>query len=182
MNVPFSQLRHNDLPAYVAAGYGGKELTEWPVYDFFLEYLSGDMGSATSAYESWYFEQLKDYADVPKSKGGMQFGSLYRLIEKETGKPFGEVTDLEKKKVISIRVRQRFALLARIVGEGYVPEKGDRIEAVKKGKYIYLKGGHHRAAALLALGEEVLPNVFVFPHPFVYALYTIARNLKHGRI
>lgn len=112
----------------------------------------------------------------------MQYGSLYRLIEQETGKLFSEVSDQEKRKVISLRVKQRFSFLTRIVGEGYRPEKGEKIEAVRKGKNVYLKDGHHRAAALMALGEETLPNVFVFPHPIVYALYTLVRNIKHGRI
>lgn len=178
--VPFTQLRHNNLPAYVAEGYGGKEIEAWPVYDFFVEYLSGDMGGATEAYVAWYMEQLASYADVPKSQGGMLHGSLFTLIERETGKSFSETTVAEREAVVRVRVKQRFALLTRIVGEGYRVEKGDRIEAVRNGKYVYLKGGHHRAAALRALGEEDMPGLFVFPHPIVYALYSILRNIKYG--
>ena len=177
--ILFTQLRHNNLPAYKTEGYGGKEIEAWPVYGFFHTYLTGDVVGATEAYVSWYMEQLERYGEVAKRKGGMRHGSLYCLIEKETGKPFDEAYAIEKEMMIRKRVAQRFQLLTRIVGEGYDPRKGERIEAVRDGTVVYLKGGHHRAAIVRALGDEEMPGLFVFPHPIVYAVYSFLRNLKY---
>lgn len=177
-NIPFYNIRHNDLPCYIDEGFGGCTIQKWPVHNFFLEYIQGDKIKAQKQYEEWYTQQLEKYSAVPKSLGGMFNGSLYRLIEKRSQKPFPEVSAETKQQIISERVVQRFALLESIQKCGYDIQRAERIDAVRKKGLVYLLGGHHRAAALLVLGERELPGVVVFPNLFVYKLFQLLRSFK----
>lgn len=180
-DIPLSKIRHNDLPCYVQEGYGGRPIPEWPMYQFFAEYVHGEKELAREKFEAWYLEQLNRYHDRPKIEGGMYTGSLYTLIEHMSGVPFSEATELQKKEAIKRRVAERFALLENIRSEGYRPN-AERIDGIKKGADVYLLGGHHRVAILAALGKEVLPQMMVFPNRFMYNLFTILRNIKHGNL
>lgn len=173
-SVPFSNIRHNDLPCYTKEGFGGKPIEQWPPYTFFCEYLAGHKEGAYTDFALWYRRQLDKYGHVLKSEGGMHKGSLYQLIENEAQKPFNEVDEETKDKAILKRVGQRFALLEKIRSEGF-GKGGEIIKGVKKGSNVYLLGGHHRAAILRALGHEILPNVLVFPNKTLYSLYTKLR-------
>jgi hypothetical protein len=57
---------------------------------------------------------------------------------------------------------QRLALLESIARDGYHPERGKTILGVRRGEEVWLRGGHHRAAALSVLGHERLPGVALF--------------------
>jgi hypothetical protein len=178
-SVPFSKLRHSDLPCYVAEGYGGRPIEKWPVYTFFCQYVQGKKDLAQKNFEEWYTVQLQKYHKVAKKEGGMYKGSLYLLIEKRSGSAFEDANDEILRTAIHERVQQRFALIENIQNLGYNPNS-ERIDGVKKNGYVYIHGGHHRAAALRALGEDALPAVLVFPNQLVYNLFNLLRNIKYG--
>ncbi len=180
-DVPFDRIRHNDLMCYVKEGYGGRPVANWPMYHFFAEYVHGERGHAQEQFEAWYKDQLNRYHDTPKGEGGMHKGSLYTLVENIAGVPFSEAGELHKNEAIRLRVAERFALLENIKNQGYRPD-AERIDGIQKGDFVYLLGGHHRAAALYALERKSLPRVMVFPNQFMYNLWTILRNIKHGNL
>lgn len=180
--VPLSRIRHNDLPCYRAEGFGGAPVEAWPMYRFFKHYLEGEREAAELNFARWYEEQLDKYHATPKAKGGMHKGSLYQLIERRCGMPFRQIPEERKREVIRERVRERLSLLEDIRAQGYAPEKTERIDAVRKDGLVYLRGGHHRVAALAALHFTELPGVLVFPNEFLYNLFRFFRNLRHGQI
>lgn len=171
-DVAFGELRHNDLPCYLAEGYGGRPIESWPVFSFFDKYLQGRVAEATEAFANWYEEQFEKYCGTPKNIGGMSNGSLYRLIERvheANGQLFaGDLNSADQdllKQAIRLRVRQRFELVNAIAGEGYHNDESDAIKAVRAGGLVYLKGGHHRSAVLRLLGRTHVPDVQVFASP-----------------
>lgn len=180
-DVPLSRLRHNDLSCYVKEGYGGRPIEDWPMYQFFAEYERGNVEDARKHFEEWYLVQLNRYGDTPKDQGGMYTGSLYTLVETIAGVPFPKATELHKREAIQKRVEERFALLQNIKKEGYRPDT-ERIDGIQKEGYVYLLGGHHRVAVLHALGISIFPKILVFPNRFMYNLWTILRNIKHGNL
>lgn len=180
--VPFSSIRHNDLSCYVEEGYGGKAIECWPVYDFYCDYLKGNKKTAHEAFRLWYHDQLKKYHNVSKDLGGMYRGTLYVLIEKRSGTHFKSAGPETVDAAICERVTQRFALLESIQRDGYDPTI-ERVDGVHKHGQVYLTGGHHRAAALRALGEERFPGILVFPHQIIYNSFTVIRRIKdHAKI
>lgn len=181
-NVPLAHIRHNDLACYVVEGFGARPVEEWPVFNFFTQYLCGDKEAAIQNYVEWYTDQLSKYHNAPKKEGGMHKGSLYSLIETKCGTSFPLVDEVCKKAAIRERVEQRFQLLEAIREQGYKPEMAERIVAVKKNGHVYLRGGHHRVAVLQALGESELPSVLVFPNQLVYNLFYFLRNIIYGNL
>ncbi|MEK7567324.1 MAG: hypothetical protein AAB513_00175 [Patescibacteria group bacterium] len=181
-DIPLSLIRHNDLPCYNKEGFGGCKIEMWPMYNFFRQYLDNKKESARQNFENWYREQLTKYHASPKSEGGMRHGSLYQLIEKRCNAPFSKVEEGCKDEVIRERVGQRFKMLEDIQNQGYKVNETERIDAVRKNELIYLKGGHHRAAALSALGKTELPGVLVFPNQLVYNMIRFWRWIKYDNI
>ncbi len=181
-DIPLADIRHNDLPAYLAEGFGGKPIEEWPVYRFFTMYWEGNREEATREFVEWYRDQLGKYAMVPKRDGGMRRGSLYNLIEKRCGVPFEKTETSCREATIRERVSQRLGLLDTIQSRGYQAGEAERIDGFREKGFVYLTGGHHRAAILKVLGEEKLPGVLVFPNRLVYNFFTLLRNIRHGSI
>lgn len=175
-NVPLSRIRHNDLSCYVAEGFGGAPVEAWPIHTFFKQYIAGEKEVAQENFEKWYKEQLEKYQYVPKAEGGMYEGSLYQFIEKHCKAPFSEVKEDCKNSAIRLRVAQRFQLLEDIKKRGYKMAETERIDAVRKNGFFYLKGGHHRVALLFALGWRELPGVLVFSNQLLYNLFCFLRN------
>lgn len=177
-NVPFEKIIHNDFPCHVKEGFGNKHISEWPVYDFFCLYRDGNRKEATEKYVSWYEGMLERNGEIPNIKyGGFYKGSLYRMIEGEAGVPYEQVSQDIKRRVIEKRVEERFALLDDIKRDGYKPEI-ERVDAVKKNGQVCLKGGHHRAVILLALGYTEMPGVLVFSNTFLYNCFLTIRSFK----
>ena len=181
-NVPLNHIRHNDLPCYVTEGFGARPIEEWPIYTFFQQYLLGETESAKQNFENWYKDQLNKYHSITKVEGGMYKGSLYSLVEKECKVSFSKVDESCKNAAIRTRVEQRFQLLEDMKEYGYSTTRTERIDVVRKNGSLYLTGGHHRVAALLALGEKELPNVLVFRNLFIYNLFNLLRSIKHGHL
>jgi hypothetical protein len=166
-DMPISKLRFSTQKTYTADGYGGKDVTTWPVYRFFLAYLNGDHEGARAAFCSWYLAELNKYHAIPKKEGGMHGGSLYKLIVEqyiEKGIAYrGDIfTDPEVvNKAIRKRVDQRLALLTSIQQKGYDVTSDNPVKGVKKNGYVYITNGHHRWAALKALGYHNIPKILV---------------------
>ncbi len=167
-NVPFSRLLCSDQEAYVKEGFGGNDIMTWPVYAFYQAYLNGQREAAHAAFCDWYLDQLRKYHATLKEKGGMLWGSLYRLIiQKYAEKRIDYRDDIFSDPVvvtqaIKERVDQRFAFLESIRQRGYDCKSADPIVGIKKKRYIYIVNGHHRWAALKLLGYDSLPEVRVF--------------------
>ena len=185
IDVPIDSIRCNDLYYYTLEGFGGKDITKWPVYKFFCEYLHGNKDVAHQAFAQWYLEQFEKYADKPKEQGGMYEGSLYCLIEQEfslSNVDFDlEKIDRKNKLLIEAvqkRVAQRLSLLDSISINGYQKNNKNHIKAVRKAKGIVLKGGHHRCAALRALGYKEVPEVIVYPGMNCFKLVNRIRRMR----
>jgi hypothetical protein len=175
-DVPLDLLRHNDTPVYAREGYGGRPIAAWPIYGFIRAYSDGFAEVARREFAAWYGEQLAKHQDVPVALGGMSRGSLYRAIEaahRAGGVELNGSLRHAREEIVAAciaeRVEQRLALVDAIRKEGYVPERAGRVMAIRKGGGVYLKGGHHRAAILKALGHETFPGLVVLPRP-LYAL------------
>lgn len=168
-DVPMKVIRHSDRVCYLREGHGGRPVESWPIYRFFRQYVSGDTDRAEHEFCGWYHEQFVRYRLVPKRLGGMRGGSLARALETGNGRPIADNgasgngdPDDRLREVITLRVRQRFALVDSIRTHGYIPEWTDPVIGIRRKGHVYLEGGHHRAAALLALGWDVLPATLVF--------------------
>jgi hypothetical protein len=179
--VPLARILHNDRPVYVAEGYGGRAISHFPPYAFFRLHEDGRPEQASAAFGSWYREQFRKYAGVPKQVGGMRNGTLHRLLAevcREAGTVLpadpAAVDDALLERAIVRRVAQRFELLSSIRRDGYDPGLGKPILAWRRGGDVVLTGGHHRAAALLALGREALPAVSVFERSTFRSLKRLA--------
>jgi hypothetical protein len=183
-DVPLDRIRHNDRPVYMREGYGGQPIEAWPIYGFIQTYCEGDGEVARRDFGGWYREQLAKYWDVPVALGGMCRGSLYRLIEashRERGARFDGDFEHAREDIVARcideRVEQRLSLVEAIRRDGYRPERAGRVLAVKGRGCVYMKGGHHRAAALKALGYDVFPGLVVLPRTLLW----IVRRLRSPR-
>jgi hypothetical protein len=168
-DVPFEQLRHDDRAAYVKEGYGGRPIECFPPFGFYRLFAAGRSEEAVDSFRSWYREQFRKYARVPKRLGGMQDGSLYRLVASECvaeGVPFRAdepaLSDSPLERAIELRVSQRLELFASIRDRGFLSSASTPILGIRRPGEIRLTGGHHRAAALRVLGYATFPSVSVF--------------------
>ena len=169
-DVPLDLIRHNDVPVYKREGHGGKPIAAWPIYTFVKAYSEGRQDVARGEFARWYREQLMKYMEVPGELGGMFQGSLNRLIEAAHSASGAELhasmrnaRDEIVTRCIEQRVEQRLSLVDAIRRDGYVLQRASRVMAVKSRGCVYLKGGHHRAAILKALGYQAFPRLVVLP-------------------
>ncbi len=186
-DVKLSSLRHNDLWAYRKEGFGGELLERWPVTGFFRLWAEGRKDEAQQEFCAWYGEQFSRYGAVPKSSGGLYGGTLYLLAEKmhkEAGKPFDALAwaldESILRQAVEQRVKQRLDFLRAFSEKGFVFDGRDPVEGIARGGVIVLQGGHHRAAALMALGKTTVPAMLVFPSRFVSRIGHAV--LRHGFI
>lgn len=169
-NVAIGDLRHDDRPAYIEDGFGGRPLGHWPVFRFFQLYKSLDESEAEEAFVAWYADQFMRHGQRPKSEGGMRDGSLYRMVVDEHVRR-GQPVDLSAgvfdsdtlQHAIRCRVRQRLSFFESVIRDGFVISKEDPIRGVRENGAITIRSGHHRVAALLAIGEEFVPAMMVYP-------------------
>lgn len=187
------RIRHSDRLCYVEEGHGGREIEAWPIYRFFRDYVNGRPDQAAADFAHWYYQQFMRYRHVPKRIGGMQAGSLARMLEtikndKKNLQPLQngkEVSTAELESevlrdAIAVRVKQRFKLVDSIRDHGYVPDSDDPIIGIRKNSFVYLEAGHHRAAALRVLRWQVLPQVLIFSGPLLYRLWQQYRGVMHA--
>lgn len=189
-DVLIAHLRIDDRESYVSQGFGKMPIQSWPVFRFFTSYVQGSTTQARSDYEAWYREQFSTYATEPKKLGGMKGGSLYRLVE-EYHTNANETFDLESEQYASTlvelaireRVKQRFTLLESIHSQGFAQDNSrDPIIGTYYRHGIILRGGHHRVAALAALGHQRIPLMYVYPFKWMVQPAKIVRKyLELGR-
>jgi len=167
--VPFDRLRHDDRAIYVKEGYGGRPIEHFPPFAFYRLFADGRPEEAVDSFRSWYREQFRRYARVPKRDGGMQDGSLYRLVASECvaeGVPFRADEPTRSgaplERAIDLRVSQRLGLFVSIRDKGFLSSASTPILGIRRPGEVCLTGGHHRAAALRVLGHGTFPSVSVF--------------------
>ena len=175
--IVLADVRHDDKPCYRAEGVGGEPIERWPIYRFFRLYADGRPTEAAEAFEAWYRDQFDKYGLVPKARGGMYRGSLYRLIaqgEREGGSRLedrAEQADPARiARSITERVRQRFALFDTIAAQGYVADPSENVVGIRRRGFVFLVDGHHRAAILRVLGYVSIGDARLFPSQAVYAV------------
>lgn len=176
-DVPMTQVRHDDRAVFVAEGYGGRPIEEFPPFRFYSLVLAGREDEARRAWGLWYREQLRKHGREPKRAGGMQGGTLYRLVAAvcaAEGAPFeGDVDAVPEAalaRAIEQRVDQRLELLRSIQQHGYQFSRSTPVLGLRRGDAVYLTGGQHRAAALRALGRDTMPSLSLFRPAVLRAL------------
>ncbi len=160
--IPISAIRLEKRKVFVEEGWGGQTIESFPPCRFFKMFIEGQKEKAISGMEQWYYTRLikeKLYA-VPKAEGGMQGGSLYRLIAKlhsaegiELKKDLSNANEEIIRQAIRRRVQDRFALLDSVRVNGYRC-RGDYVRVKKEGNFYTLTQGHHRVAGLVACGHS----------------------------
>jgi hypothetical protein len=180
-DVSLEEIRHDDRPVYVSEGYGGRPIECFPPFRFYRLFHEGRRDEAFERFSAWYVEQFRKYASVPKKLGGMLNGSFHRLLlsvsggDGATGLALGSTSEDLLRHAAMLRVEQRMALFEGIRDLGYQAGSTRPVLGVRRDRNVYLRGGHHRAAALKVLGQGSLPRVSVFPP-------RVLRTLKRLRI
>ncbi|HEU0030812.1 MAG TPA: hypothetical protein VFQ53_09265 [Kofleriaceae bacterium] len=179
--MPIDRLRHDDKHVFAQEGYGGQPIEDNPTYRFFLAYVQGRVDDARRGFEAFYADQFARYGFVSKGKGGMFGGSLFREVMRQHAAA-GRALDRDRPvfcpdivtRAIARRVQQRFELLHSIERDGYQPSIADPVIGVLQDDgTIFIEGGAHRAAALLALDREVMPGVLVMTARTRHVLRTL---------
>jgi hypothetical protein len=171
LTLPLSALRCNDKPIARQQGYGGQPIESFPVYGFFRLYLERPE-AAYAAFHGWYREWFVERQGWrhPKSEGGLAGGSLQRAVEgahyqrhrtllASPGAAEAEVVE----RAIDERVRHYFAVLESIRDAGFDADRKPPVLAVRAGDFYFLRNGHHRCAALAALGHRSVTLSVVHP-------------------
>jgi len=162
VEIPITSIRLERRQVYLDEGWGGKTIDYFPPCRFFKMSVEGGRTRAVEAMERWYYNRLieKKLHTAPKKTGGMQNGSLYRLIEKlhriKGIALEGDLSNADKRIIegaIKLRVKDRFALLDSIKTSGYSC-CWDCIRVKKQGEFYVLIQGYHRLAALVACGHS----------------------------
>jgi hypothetical protein len=184
-NIPVTALRHNDRPVYVEEHFGGRILSDWPVFRFFELYAQHQTEEAKTRFSDWYVAQYERYGSIPKKNGGMQGGSLENLIKRlhaDAGKPFDPASKIFDKDLLrraaEMRTGQRFALLEDILKNGFRQSNDDYISGIRRGERIVLDGGHHRVAALMVAGQTHVPRMMVFPNKVAVLLHRLGARVS----
>jgi hypothetical protein len=117
--------------------------------------------------KQWYHDRLvvRKLCVVSKAEGGMQGGSLFRLLKK-MHKSIGIdlKADLQNgdtnliMKGIEVRVAERFQLLKSISQNGY-KDLRDPVFLIKTEDYYTIVNGHHRIAAMAAYNHNLIKGV-----------------------
>lgn len=183
-DMPLAQIVHNDKDRHVENGFAGKTLDQWPAVDIFRLYLSGKKEESQARYQEWYRSIFLADALVSKSRGGIEGGTLYRMLEGEherQNRKFDVAAGVFDQEIfdrmLAARVAQRFAMIDSIREKGFVDIPHEPVAGLRRGGKIWLKDGHHRVAALAALGYDAVPAMIVLPSNFFLLLYRIERKI-----
>lgn len=157
--VPIERLLCNDKPIAKRQGFARRPITDFPVSRAFHLYLENPAAGIEYLIE-WYREQIfeRKVWRFPKRSGGMATGSLARAAERlhtERGLPWTGFESAERELIdeaIHERVSYYFELLESIRRNGFRRELGPPIQCSADRGFFELINGHHRVAALEALG------------------------------
>ncbi len=146
--------------------WGGKPISNLPVYNFFELYINGNSEDAFKGMFDYYYNDFMEYGNIhiDKKKGGKKGGTLYKKIyenhEKAGIKLDEKLSNLDVeivKQTIQERVNCRFNMIESIKKHGYTPSY-DFVQVKKKDDLFYITAGHHRVSAMDLLGYK---SVFV---------------------
>ena len=184
MNVELSKLLHDDRSAYVLEGYGGKGIAQWPFFYFIRQFFDDDEVKAKNRWVDWLIDQHSKYGSFEKKNGGMYGGSVQKYALDIAGcQSPADLTDADIKHGAISLVERRIAMMRSIRDEGFNAKKNGRVIALKvlrdKKIYYVMKGGHHRAAVLFALGYASFPNVLVVA-PTTYKFLHFGRKVVNS--
>ena len=182
-DVPLSSIRCEKRKVSLEEGWGGKTIEYFPPCKFFKIAIADSQQKAVNAMEEWYYDRLINnhlYA-VPKIDGGMENGSLCRLISElhrkkdiEMKKDFSNAHEKIVRQAIKMRTLDRFDLLNSISTNGY-HSCGDYVSVRKEGDIYIIIHGHHRIAALSACAYKSVAAAI--SRPMVLKLATKAVKL-----
>ena len=187
--IPISAIRLEKRRVFVEEGWGGEGIESFPPCRFFRMFIEGRQKEAFAAMEQWYYNRLINNRlyTVPKADGGMQNGSLCRLISKlhhtEGIELKSDLSNADEKIIrlaIKMRVQDRFALLDSIRVNGYRC-RGDYVRVTKEDNFYTLTQGHHRVAALAACGHSSVPAATSCPIVLRLATKMVRHLLKKER-
>lgn len=143
-------------------GWGGKKITELPMYKFFDTYINVNKEKAFKDMYDYYFEETITSGKIfiTKKNGGLKGGTLYHKIHNEHKKR-GIILDKNLTNlnidiveyIIKLRVKCRLNMIESIKLNGYNPSY-DFVQVVKKDNYFYITAGHHRTATMHLLGYK----------------------------
>ncbi|HEX6202960.1 MAG TPA: hypothetical protein VF100_08155 [Thermoanaerobaculia bacterium] len=160
VEVPLALLRCQVTPFGERQGFAGRPIDRFPPAGFFATRLV-DPSRAEADFAAWYrlwFVERQGWR-VAKRRGGMRGGSLdrtvRRLFSERTGRPPASIDEVDAatiEQAIGLRVAYYFALLDSLRQRGQ--DAGSALPCTRGGELYVLRDGHHRAAALRALGAE----------------------------
>ena len=181
MDVELSRLLHDDKSLYVREGYGGKGIDYWPFFQFICQYLDGEEEKAKELWVEWLIGQYSKYGSLDKTLGGMSGGSVQVYALNFAGcKSPSSLNDSDIRHGAHMLVERRIEMIRSIRDEGFDVKKSGCETALKvtqnKNVYYVLKGGHHRAATLFALGYMTFPNVRTLK-PVSYKVLRFGRKI-----
>ena len=166
--LPLDRVIHNDLPVYMEAEYGGRHIEQWPFFRFIRVYLAGREQECIFDWTEWLVREFAKYGLRRKSHGGMLRGSVHlnaaRASTIETNYALRRPDVLSEADIrigAEMLVRSRIQLVSSIAQVGYQPSLGVAVFGIKDNDCFVLKGGHHRAATLWALGYKEMPGIHV---------------------
>ena len=159
--VAIARLRCQDKPFSRLQGFAGKPIDEFPPCRFY-RMAAADRGDAFEAFRAWLRECLLDLGGwkVPKSEGGWRGGPLCQIVVELHRERGIELVDFEQAdaalvdEAVGRRARHYLGVLDSIRRTGYVRSTYPPIYCRSKGSLYVIHSGHHRVAALRALGRE----------------------------
>lgn len=161
--VPIDQLRCQNKPFSEVLGFSNKPVEFFPPFHFFEISLT-DPETAFNDFSNWLRMCLIGLNGwkVSKREGGLQGGSLYRLIvrlHKEKGITLDDFLDSEPEiieEAISQRVDYYFDLLRKVRENDLSYQEGNPIYCYPKNEegFFEIYDGHHRVCALKLTGFQ----------------------------
>ena len=164
-NVAISAIISEVTEVSTKEGWGGKHIEYFPPHKFYRIYMVGSKTEAKKSMEKWYYNRfIKDgLCIVPKKRGGMLNGSLFRTlagIHKRNGiKLKDDLSNGECALVaqgIRERVEDRFKLIESIIEHGY-QNTARPVCLRREGVVCVIVDGHHRVAAMSACDYSTIP-------------------------
>jgi hypothetical protein len=162
--VPVGRLRC-DAVHYRGQAFAGQPLEAFPMVAVFRAYQR-DPERAHALFRSWMRAWFldRDGWTMPARHGGMADGPLHRAVralhEQRHGRALADPRTAEPELIdeaIALRARHYFDVFDSIRRNGYDEARNPPITGVRVGRDTMLKGGHHRASALLVLGYRRVP-------------------------
>ncbi len=159
--VPIDKVRCQERPFSAILGFSGKTIDYFPPHTFYFLYMNSP-DESRQRFRQWYgyiWFCLKGWG-IEKKKGGMQDGSLARLVVDLHQKAGVTLQSLEQAREdivwqsIDLRVDYYLGLFDSIRTKRFNKNFEPAIRCKYQDGLYYLEGGHHRVSALHVLGHR----------------------------